>query len=152
VEKTKSLSKQTHSVCNATLMMLGLLPGSCPLPISSAKNTERGPTYIFIDLFFSLKGSPEPIKRRCLRHSLPVFIFPCQVFRQLSSFFKFEGTSKNRVALRGLQHKGGHDPSNFEDLCLVNVSVKCFSKLCFGTIKIQPELKYLKTILEDFTS
>jgi len=34
----------------------------------------------------------------------------------------------------------------------VNVSVKYFSKLCFGTIKIQPELKYLKTILEDFTS
>ena len=39
-----------------------------------------------------------------------------------------------------------------EDLCLVNVSVKYFSKLCFGTIKIQPELKYLKPILEDFTS
>ena len=48
--------------------------------------------------------------------------------------------------------KGGPEPSNFEDLCLVNVSVKYFSKLCFGTIKIQPELKYLKTILEDFTS
>jgi len=44
------------------------------------------------------------------------------------------------------------EPSNFEDLCLVNVSVKYFSKLCFGTIKIQPELKYLKPILEDFTS
>ena len=44
--------------------------------------------------------------------------------------------------------KGGPEPSNFEDLCLVNVSVKYFSKLCFGTIKIQPELKYLKTILE----
>jgi len=48
--------------------------------------------------------------------------------------------------------KGGPEPSNFEDLCLVNVSVKYFSKLCFGTMKIQPELKYLKTILEDFTS
>ena len=48
--------------------------------------------------------------------------------------------------------KGGPEPSNFEDLCLVNVSVKYFSKLCFGTIKIQPELKYLKPILEDFTS
>ena len=48
--------------------------------------------------------------------------------------------------------KGGPEPSNFEDLCLVNVSVKYFSKLCFGTNKIQPELKYLKTILEDFTS
>jgi len=47
--------------------------------------------------------------------------------------------------------KGGPEPSNFEDLCLVNVSVKDFSKLCFGTIKIQPELKYLKTILEVFT-
>ena len=34
----------------------------------------------------------------------------------------------------------------------VNVSVKYFSKLCFGTIQIQPELKYLKPILEDFTS
>ena len=45
--------------------------------------------------------------------------------------------------------KGGPEPSNFEDLCLVNISVKYFSKLCFGTIKIQPELKYLKTILED---
>jgi len=48
--------------------------------------------------------------------------------------------------------KGGPEPSSFEDLCLVNVSVKYISKLCFGTIKIQPELKYLKTILEDFTS
>ena len=48
--------------------------------------------------------------------------------------------------------KGGPEPSNFENLCLVNVSVKYFSKLCFGTIKIQPELKYLKTILEVFTS
>jgi len=47
--------------------------------------------------------------------------------------------------------KGGPEPSNFEDLCLVNVSVKYFSKLCFGTIKIQPELKYLKPFLEDFT-
>ena len=48
--------------------------------------------------------------------------------------------------------KGGPEPSNFEDLCLVNDSVKYFSKPCFGTIKIQPELKYLKPILEDFTS
>jgi len=48
--------------------------------------------------------------------------------------------------------KGGPEPSNFEDLCLVNVSVKYSSKLCFGTIKIQPELKYLKTILEVLTS
>jgi len=48
--------------------------------------------------------------------------------------------------------KGGPEPSNFEDLCLVNVSVKYLSKLCFGTSKIQPELKYLKTILEVFTS
>ena len=48
--------------------------------------------------------------------------------------------------------KVGPEPSNFEDLCLVNVSVKYFSKLCFGTIKIQPELKYLKPILEDLTS
>jgi len=48
--------------------------------------------------------------------------------------------------------KGGPEPSNFEDLCLVNVSVQYFSKLCFGNIKIQPELKYLKTILEVFTS
>jgi len=48
--------------------------------------------------------------------------------------------------------KGGPKPSNLEDLCLVNVSVKYFSKLCFDTIKIQPELKYLKTILEVLTS
>ena len=48
--------------------------------------------------------------------------------------------------------KGGPEPSNFEDLWLVNDSVKYFSKLCFGTIKIQSELKYLKPILEDFTS
>ena len=34
----------------------------------------------------------------------------------------------------------------------MNVGVKYFSKLCFGTIKIQPELKYFKPILEDFTS
>jgi len=33
--------------------------------------------------------------------------------------------------------KGGPEPSNFEDLCLVNVSVKYFSKLCVGTSKIQ---------------
>jgi len=44
--------------------------------------------------------------------------------------------------------KGGPEPSNFEDLWLVNVSVKYFSKLCFGTIKIQPELKYLKPFLK----
>jgi len=50
-----------------------------------------------------------------------------------------------------LDFKGGPEPSNFEDLCLVNVSVKYFSKLCFGTIKIQPELKFLKPILKDFT-
>jgi len=48
--------------------------------------------------------------------------------------------------------KGGPEPSNLEDLCLVNVSVKYFSKLFFGTIKIQPELKYLKTVLEVLTS
>jgi len=50
--------------------------------------------------------------------------------------------------------KGGPEPKNIEDmrLCIVNMSVKYLSKLCFGTIKIQPELKYLKTILEDFTS
>jgi len=47
--------------------------------------------------------------------------------------------------------KGGPEPSNFEDLCLVNVNVKYFSKLCFGTSKIQPELIFLKTILEFFT-
>jgi len=50
------------------------------------------------------------------------------------------------------EFKGGPEPSNFEDLFLVNDSVKYFRKLCFGTIKIQPELKYLKPILEDFTS
>jgi len=44
--------------------------------------------------------------------------------------------------------KGGPEPSNFEDLSLVNVSVKYFSKLCFGTIEIQPELKYLKPFLK----
>jgi len=54
-------------------------------------------------------------------------------------------------ATAGPRLKGGPEPSNFEDLCLVNVSVKYFSKPCFGTIKIQPELKYLKPILEDFT-
>jgi len=48
--------------------------------------------------------------------------------------------------------KGGPEPSNFEDLCLMNVSVKYFSKLCFGTSKIQDELNFLKTTLEVFTS
>jgi len=52
----------------------------------------------------------------------------------------------------GIPFKGGPEPSNLGDLCLVNVSVKYFSKLCFGTINIQPELKYLKTILEVLTS
>ena len=56
------------------------------------------------------------------------------------------------VSLRKNGPKGGPEPSNFEDLCLVNVSVKYVSKLCCGTIKIQPELKYLNTILEDLTS
>jgi len=32
--------------------------------------------------------------------------------------------------------KSGPEPSNFEDLCLANVSVKYFSKLCIGTSKI----------------
>jgi len=48
--------------------------------------------------------------------------------------------------------KGGPEQSNFEDVSRVNVSVKYLCKLCFGTIKIQPDLKYLETILEDFTS
>jgi len=61
-------------------------------------------------------------------------------------------TYTNTPALICKLLKGGPEPSNFEDLCLVSVSVKYFSKLCFGTIKIQPELKYLKPILEDFTS
>ena len=61
-----------------------------------------------------------------------------------------QGTWGGRILT--LHIKGGPEPSNFEDLCLVNVSVKYFSKLCSGTIKIQPELKYLKTILEVFTS
>ena len=52
---------------------------------------------------------------------------------------------------RGEVLKGGPEPSSFEDLCLVNVSVKYLSKLCFGTIKIQPELKYLKTIFDVLT-
>jgi len=38
--------------------------------------------------------------------------------------------------------KSGPEPSNFKHLCLVNVSVKYFSKLCFGTSKIHIELKY----------
>jgi hypothetical protein len=61
-------------------------------------------------------------------------------------------TCAKKWVYKAVNFKGGPEPSNFEDLCLVNVSVKYFSKLCFGTIKIQPELKYLKPILEDFTS
>jgi len=41
--------------------------------------------------------------------------------------------------------KCGSEPSNFQDVCLVNVSVKYFSKICFGTIKIQPELKFFNS-------
>ena len=67
--------------------------------------------------------------------------------------FKITFQSNQSIKLWSLEYiKGGPEPSNFEDLCLVNVSVKYFSKLCFGTNKIQPELKYLKTILEVFTS
>jgi len=59
----------------------------------------------------------------------------------------------HNILLSFICFKGGPEPSNFEDLCLVNVKVKYFSKLCFGTIKmIQPEMKYLKPILEGFTS
>ena len=57
----------------------------------------------------------------------------------------------NSCELGSFYFKGEPEPSNLEDLCLVNVSVKYFSQLCFGTIKIQPDLKYLKTILEVLT-
>jgi len=75
---------------------------------------------------------------------------------QLISFqnpqFTFALANQNRSKIGFLTAiKGGPEPSNFDDLCLVNVSVKYFSKLCFGNIKIQPELKNLKTILEVFT-
>jgi len=49
--------------------------------------------------------------------------------------FLNQGTWGGRILT--LQLKGGPEPSNFEDLCLVNVSVKWFSKLRFGTSKIQ---------------
>jgi len=60
--------------------------------------------------------------------------------------------ARSQIRALSLRIKGGPEPPSFEDLCLVNVSVKYFSKLFFGTIQIQPELKYLKPILEDFTS
>ena len=44
--------------------------------------------------------------------------------------------------------KGGPESSNFEDLCLVNVSVKYFSKLCFGTSKIQLNCNIWKPFLK----
>ena len=44
--------------------------------------------------------------------------------------------------------KGGPEPSNFEDLCLVNVSVKYFRKLCFGTSKIQLNWNIWKPFLK----
>ena len=75
---------------------------------------------------------------------------------QLNSWLKYFSTNilvgNGPEILKKSGLEGGPEPSNFEDLCLVNVSVKYFSKICFGTIKIQPELKYLKPILEDFTS
>jgi len=53
---------------------------------------------------------------------------------------KFARKSRNSWSVSGVgsidPFKGGPEPSNFEDLCLVNVSVKYFSKICFGTIKI----------------
>jgi len=41
--------------------------------------------------------------------------------------------------------KGGPEPS---DVCLVNVKLKYFSKLCFGTSKFHIETKYWKTFLK----
>jgi len=46
--------------------------------------------------------------------------------------------------------KGGPEPSILDDLCLGNVISKYFSKLRFGTSKIQPELKCLENILLSF--
>jgi len=45
--------------------------------------------------------------------------------------------------------KGGpnHRDSDLEDLCLVNVSVKYFSKLYFGTNKIQLEFIILEKLV-----
>jgi len=44
--------------------------------------------------------------------------------------------------------KGGPEPSNFEDWRLVNVSVKYFSKLCFGTSRFQLNWNILKPFLK----
>jgi len=44
--------------------------------------------------------------------------------------------------------KGGPEPSSIEDLCLVNVSVKYFSKLCFGTSKMQLNWNIWKPFLK----
>ena len=46
--------------------------------------------------------------------------------------------------------KGGLEPSILDDLCLGNVLSKYFSKLRFGTSKIQPELKCLENALLSF--
>ena len=46
--------------------------------------------------------------------------------------------------------KGGPEPSILDDLCLGNVISKYFSKLRFGTSKIQPGLKCLENILLSF--
>jgi len=46
--------------------------------------------------------------------------------------------------------KGGPEPSILDDLCLGNEISKYFSKLRFGTSKIQPELKCLENILKVF--
>jgi len=46
--------------------------------------------------------------------------------------------------------KGGPEPSILDDLCIGNVISKYFSKLRFGTNKIQPELKCLENIFLSF--
>jgi len=62
------------------------------------------------------------------------------------SVLALENQFQYRSVKTGL--KGGPEPSNFEDLCLVNVSVKYFSKLCFGTSKIQLNCNIWKPFLK----
>jgi len=125
--------------------------------------------YIYVDLYFS--DAPLPLrtdpqlggiwaKSRNSRGGFPTYFSTLKVQRQQSKAPEQVSKHAYVAALKrcdwffveAILFKGGPEPSNFEDLWLVNDSVKYFSKLCFRTIRIQPELKYLKPILEDFTS
>jgi len=64
--------------------------------------------------------------------------------------FRYSGEAKTNSVELYRMIQGGSEPSILDDLCLGNVVSKYFSKLRFGTSKIQPELNCLENILLSF--